>query len=133
MMNRINHQQLTLPKILLYTAGIALASLVFYNSKDMIFGAPLRVETVADGTTLEDPFLPISGVAGHARELAINGRSVALDRKGNFHDGVLLSPGYNVVEVALKDQFGNRKVKTYHLVVQESASVAVASSEQYQQ
>ncbi len=124
---------LTLPKILLYGAGLAVAGLIFYNSKDMLFGAPLKVETVADGTTLEDAFLPISGIARHARELAINGRSVALDRKGNFNDGVLLSPGYNVVEVALRDQFGNRKVKTYRLVVQENTTVATAPSEQYQQ
>lgn len=132
-MTGIKRQHLTLPKALLYGAGIAIASLIFYNSKDMIFGAPLRVDTIADGTTLEDAFLPIRGIAGHARELAINGRSVALDRKGNFDDSVLLSPGYNVVEVALKDQFGNRNVKTYHLVVQESATVAAAPSEQYQQ
>jgi len=97
---------------------------VFGNMRDLLLGSPLSVKTASNGATLTDGFLPISGNARHARIVLINGRSVAIDREGNFVDGVILSPGYNVVEIALKDQFGKEKVKTYHLVLDETSAVA---------
>lgn len=117
----------------LYTLlGIAVCVLVGYNIKDRIFGSPLSVTTATDGTTLSNPFLPITGTAKHARELLINGRSVAIDRKGHFDDEVLLSPGYNIVEVALRDQFGKTQTKTYHVVMTSSAAVAAVVTTPYQ-
>jgi len=105
---------------------LAVAGLVFYNMRDMVLGTPLEVVTAKDGATLEDTFLPLTGVARHARELLINGRTVAIDRSGKFTDAIILSPGYNIVEVALKDRFGNTDTRTYHWVVEESPAVAQA-------
>jgi hypothetical protein len=122
----------TLKVGLLSCIGIMVLGLVAYNVKDLVFGTPLTVATTTDGATLASPFLPITGVARHARELLINGRSVAVDRDGNFTDEVVLSPGYNIVEVAFKDQFGKQKIKTYQVVVTPPAAVATTTSSTYQ-
>lgn len=110
----------------------ALLGLVYYNMKDMMFGSPLVITTAQDGATVGSPFLPISGTARHARELSINGRPITVDRAGAFNDEVLLSPGYNIVEVALKDQFGNQKIKTYQIVVTTPTAVATTEHTPYQ-
>ena len=112
-------------------AGILFAgfvTLVAYNMRDIVFGTPLTIHTIADGTTVSDAFVPIAGSASHAKAVRINGRQVAIDRSGNFTDGILLSPGYNVVEVALQDKFGKEKRTTYHWVVQPTATVATTNS-----
>ncbi len=129
----MRHNPFTL-KLLLYTiTGIAVFTLVGYNIKDRVFGSPLAVTTVSDGTTLSTPFLSVTGIAKHARELLINGRSVAIDRTGRFEDQVLLSPGYNIVEVAQRDQFGKSRVKTYHVVLSTpAAAVATVDHTPYQ-
>lgn len=124
----MKYGHLTLKTGLFTLLGIAVCILVSYNIKDRIFGSPLSVNTASDGTTLSDSFLPITGIAKHARELLINGRAIAIDREGHFNDEVLLSPGYNIVEVALRDQFGNTQVKTYHVVMTPPPS-SVASVE----
>ncbi len=116
--------QLNIKTVLWSIIGIAVLSLVTYNLKDRIFGAPLMVMTAPDGATLDTPFLPVTGIARHAREISINGRAVTIDRQGNFNDEVVLSPGYNIVEVAAKDQFGNEKRKTYQVVVTPGQNVA---------
>ena len=128
----ISMEKLTLKSGILFTLGIAVIALVGYNMRDRILGIPLTVSTAPNGTTIDSPFLPISGTAPHARELSINGRAVTVDRKGAFSDEVLLSPGYNIVEVALKDQFGNQKVKTYQIVVNTPQAVATATLVPYQ-
>lgn len=108
---------ITIQKFLALTAIVGVIALAGYNMRDLVLGTPLEVITAQDGATLEDSFLPLSGVAHHAQELLINGRIVPLDRAGAFTDAIILSPGYNIVEVALRDRFGNTETKTYHWVV----------------
>ncbi len=118
------HRHLPLPTILTGLAIAAVGAFALGNMRDVLFGAPLSIATARDGTTLSEGLLPISGKAAHARELFINGRSVLIDREGNFDDAVLLSPGYNVVEVMLRDQFGKEKTALYHFVLDEAGAVA---------
>lgn len=109
--------------------GGAVLALVCYNMRDRIFGTPFTIATAHDGATLTSPFLSIAGTARHARALLIDGRSVTVDRDGVFDDEVVLSPGYNIVEVAVQDQFGKERVRTYHLVVTAPPStVAIAKT-----
>lgn len=123
----LKQKNLSAPAILAGTMVLGIGLFVFGNIKDLIFGSPLRVEIVPDGTTLSEGFLPITGVAEHARTVSVNGRTLFIDREGNFSDGIILSPGYNVVEVALQNQFGKQTVRTYHLVFDGSSAVASAS------
>lgn len=124
--------QLTLKSGIFLTLGIAVIALVGYNMRDRILGTPLLVSTAANGATLTSPFLPITGSARHARELLINGRSVTIDRHGAFTDEIVLSPGYNIVEVSLTDQFGGQKTKTYQVVFNAPQAVATVDHTPYQ-
>lgn len=124
---------LTLSTALLGVAGILVLGFVSFNMRDILFGTPLVIHTANDGDTLSEDFLPVSGKARHAEAVRINGRNVFTDRDGNFADGVILSPGYNVVEVTLRDQFGKERVKTYRLVLEEQEAVAQSGIIHYQQ
>ncbi len=122
----------TLVTILLGTLVAGFLGLVLYNIKDMLFGAPFTVIAATDGSTVDSSYLPITGIAKHAKQITINGRTLGLDRQGNFSDGVILSPGYNIVEVAERDQFGKEKKETYHWVVSTSPTVAQNDTSPYQ-
>lgn len=103
--------------------GLALLSIgvfVVHNIKDSIVGAPFSVRMVKDGSVVTEPYLPITGMAKHAAYVHINGRSVPVDTDGNFSDGVLLSPGYNVVTITQEDKFGNQKEKVVHVVAEQT-------------
>lgn len=121
---KIRHNRFTITALLGAVVILGVCGFVLGNMRDLLFGAPFAIETVQDGTTLTEGFLPISGKARHARSVTMNGRTIFIDRDGNFTDGVILSPGYNVVEVILRDQFGKEKVTTYHLVLDEATAVA---------
>lgn len=125
-------KQLTLKSGILLTLGVAIIALVGYNMRDRILGTPLVVRTADNGATLTSAFLPITGSARHARELLINGRSITIDRHGAFTDEIVLSPGYNIVEVSLTDQFGSHKTKTYQVVFDAPQAVATIEHAPYQ-
>jgi len=122
----------SLKKILFFTILCSICAIVIYDTKDILFGAPLSINTASDGATLSSSYLPITGTASHAGTLQINGRTVAMDRQGQFSDGALLSPGYNIVEISQTDRFGKEKRKIIHLVAEPSSSVATAMSIHYQ-
>ncbi|HSE57000.1 MAG TPA: hypothetical protein VLB02_02870 [Candidatus Paceibacterota bacterium] len=97
----------------------ALIGIIFYNTRDIMFGAPLTVKTITDGMTLSDTYLAIAGTAAHAQILLLNGREIYTNRKGEFSEPVLLVPGYNVIEVQMTDRFGKTNTKSYELVLTE--------------
>ena len=121
---KTNNIFLNKKNIIIGISTLLISGMIIYNSKDAIFGAPLTIYTTQNGTTLKESFLPISGNAKHAQELLINGREIAFNRSGEFNDGVVLSPGYNIIEVSLSDKFGNKKTKTYHVVLEKTPTVA---------
>lgn len=121
-----------LKKTIAYISLSVVLALAFYNTKDFLLGAPLSIETAKDGSTISNSFLPISGVAKHASILKINGRVVPIEKDGEFRDGTLLSPGYNIIEVAMEDRFGKEKLKVFHLVAEPSSTVATNLKVNYQ-
>lgn len=124
--------KLTLVTLLLGTLVAGFLGLVLYNIKDMLFGTPFTVNTVADGATVDTSYVAITGTAKHAKQITINGRPISIDRQGNFSDGVILSQGYNIVEVKEKDQFGKEKKEAYHWVASTSPTVAQNDTSPYQ-
>jgi hypothetical protein len=125
-------KKLNLQKSFLLSCLAIVIAVVFYNTKDLFLGAPLSIQTALDGATVTDSFLPISGNAKHAFGVEINGRSVAIDKNGSFNDGVVLSPGYNIVEITGQDRFGKEKHKVFHLVAEPSSAVATNMRIHYQ-
>ncbi len=74
-------------------------------------GAILGVNIVLDEATesvasVRDPLFPLHGLASHAEILTVNGRVVPIDQSGRFEDAIVLSEGYNRIELAAKDKFG---------------------------
>jgi hypothetical protein len=122
----------TLATILISTLVAGFLGLIVYNIKDMVFGAPLVIHTLDDGATVNDSFVPITGSSKHAQSITINGRPIGVNNKGEFSDGVVLSPGYNIVEVAETDTFGKTKQYAYHWVDAPSVSVAQNDVTPYQ-
>jgi hypothetical protein len=123
---------ITIKKFLSVLGIASILGVVFYNTKDIFFGAPFSIVAVTDGATVRNSFLPISGSAKNATEVDINGRVVAIDKKGIFSDGIVLSPGYNIVEIKQRDRFGKEQKKVLHLVAEPTSTVATEMNIYYQ-
>ena len=108
-----------LKQSVLIIALVGVFGIILYNTKDLLFGAPLSVTTVKDGMALSESYLTVSGIAPHAKALSINGRTISTNRKGEFSEPILLAPGYNVLEVGMVDRFGKKNTKHYQLTLSE--------------
>lgn len=111
---------------------VGFLSLVTYNMRDVWFGTPLHIAAASDGSSVDSLVFPIAGSAVHAKSVTINGRPIGIEPNGHFSDEVILSNGYNVVEVTLLDRFGKQKTQVLHVVAHDTASLAQAETKTYQ-
>ena len=106
-------------KILTVSGTIAfLAILVLYavyQGRSVLFGSTLSVAQVQNDPTSN--IVTLSGVAEHAKQLTIDGRTIPLEANGTFSESVALMSGENIITVASIDPFGKTKSQTidiYH-------------------
>jgi hypothetical protein len=102
--------------------GIFLGTIILYaifQMRDIIFGARLTVNTITDGEVVAEQLITISGNMRHASSVIINGNVVATNQNGDFTDELLLSPGYNLITIDVRDRFGKLIEKTYRVLYNE--------------
>lgn len=107
---------------------LVLLAFIGFNMRDLIFGAPLHVATIHDGESVHEAIVSIAGSARNATVVTINGRPAAMDTHGAFTDEIILSPGYNILEIARSDRFGNTKTRLFHIAALVPDTVALAAS-----
>ncbi len=88
----------------------------FYEIQRVIFGPSIEVIYPATGTSVSDSLLEISGVAKNIKDITLNGRSIFMDEEGNFKEKILLSYGYNALELKASDKFGSNTEKVVEVV-----------------
>ena len=107
-------------KKILQIASLSVFSLfiilyAFFISKDLLFGVKIEDVNIVDGTKVTDNIMKITGNAKNAINLTLNDRPISIDQKGNFNETIILLPGYNIVDIKAKDEFGNSDEKNYKL------------------
>jgi hypothetical protein len=88
----------------------------YYISRNIIRGPEIIVESPTNGETLDDQLIELSGYTINSSNLTVNGRKVFTDDKGNFKEKLLLSYGYNIIEIKAEDRFKRSSSKNLQLL-----------------
>ena len=88
----------------------------FFKSRDLVFGIKIKNINIADGSTVHDDVLNLTGNAKNAVNLTLNGREISVDQAGNWNETIALAVGYNVINIKAKDRFGYVDEKNYKLI-----------------
>ncbi len=95
---------------------IFIAVFAFFRSKDLLLGIKIKDVNVVNGQKFPEGVIRITGNAKNAIELKLNGRAIPIDQSGNFSEAIALLPGYNIISMEAKDEFGNADKKNYQLM-----------------
>jgi len=118
-------QQLKLSVFIL--AGVFIFAYFYLQLQDVINGPNLHISTEWNGTMTTEQSITIAGTSNDIAGLAINGRQIFTDTKGNFVEDILLLDGYNVIEIKATDRLDRSKIERIEIVRQirgEENSVA---------
>ncbi len=118
--------RLTFKKILSVGSGLLIVLIIvfyaYYQSRSIIAGPIIVLSEPENNTTSKTALIVVRGVATHAKELTLQGRQIFIDLEGRFAEQLLLSPGYNIIELTARDTSGRQIVKNLELVYQPVAS-----------
>lgn len=96
---------------------LAIGGYAYSNSRDVLSGPEILITMPANGATVENPNQKIQGQALRINSLFLNGRQIITDKEGNFNTELLLSYGYNVIDLRGEGKFGGEAKKTLELVL----------------
>jgi len=89
--------------------GIVLAALVLYGAielRPLVSGPSLTITLPENDTSYQSGLVTVSGRAGHASSLTLDGAAVLPDQSGNFETSLALPRGTSILTLAATDRFG---------------------------
>jgi len=107
-----------------------IVAFAFFNSRDLIFGVQIKNVRLGDtppvlaGMKVTDSIQKVTGMAKNAVKLVLNGREISIDQSGNWSETIILSPGYNIVNILAQDKFGNKDEKNYKIIYEAEENPA---------
>jgi uncharacterized membrane protein YcaP (DUF421 family) len=100
--------------------GVFLAVVIIaysaFQARKIVEGPELTLTSPLATSVQTDPLVHVTGIASNIKEIKLNGNPIYIDEKGNFNEQLLLSSGYNIIELEAKDKFNKETKKTIELV-----------------
>jgi hypothetical protein len=79
-------------------------------------GPKIIVTSPQNGAAVSESLISIEGQAKNAKQITLDDRPITVDEAGNFSEKMLLSYGYNVLELKAQDRFGKTTEQELQLV-----------------
>jgi hypothetical protein len=116
------HQRQRVIRTLEWTiVGLFVVIVIGYSgfAAKRVFEDPqISIEAPSDGATMSTSLIVVQGTTKNALSLTLNGRLIPIDTTGRFQEQLLLSYGYNIIELVATDRTGEALTKTITLFYQ---------------
>ena len=93
-----------------------------FNARNLIIGPSIEIFTQNTNLeTYENTFV-VKGRAKNITFISLNERPIFVDTNGLFEEKLLLSPGFNIIEIRAKDRFKKEILKTMRVYYKQSTT-----------
>lgn len=82
----------------------------------LISGVKITITEPYDGQFVATTTFKIKGYVERSKEIKIQGRSVNIDREGNFEETLVSSMPYTLITVEATDKYNHKVVKTLRVI-----------------
>ena len=121
----ISNPRKILQIILITIVAAVIIGYTIFQSRNLIGGPKITIETPKNGSVVTDPLVEVKGIAKNTAELSLDDRPIFTDEQGAFDEHILVNSGYTIHKVTAKDKFG--RVKNAYLELIFSGNAASAS------
>lgn len=91
-----------------------------YQTRFVLWGPSLFVESPTDGEVFTEPLITISGRVGSVAYISVNDYQIFSNEEGFFTHTLLLPEGHSIIKVMVRDRFGNTETREVNVVFEES-------------
>ena len=79
-------------------------------------GPKIFVTSPPNGSVVSESLITIIGQGKNTKQITLNDRPIVTDETGRFSENILLSYGYNVLELKAEDRFGKKTEERLSLI-----------------
>jgi hypothetical protein len=94
----------------------------FFNARNIIMGPTLEIFSPAKDLETNHNPIEIIGQVKNATFVSLNEKPISIDTEGFFEEKLLLSSGFNTIQLRAKDRFKNEIVKSIKVYYIQSTS-----------
>ena len=88
----------------------------YYEIRDFLAGPKIEITSPKDGDVKNQSLLNIQGMTKNISKLFLNDKQIFTDENGYFNEELLLSLGYNIIEVKAEDRFERKIQKRLEII-----------------
>ena len=105
---------------LLFSLGILAALIIVgyaaFEIRNYLRGPTVVIDSPAPGVAVDDELLAVRGTTQNASFITLNDNPIYIDEAGRFEERLLLSYGYNIMEIVVRDRFGREQRERIEVV-----------------
>ena len=79
-------------------------------------GPKITITSPPNGMAVSESLIFVEGQIKNATQITLNDRPIVVDETGHFLEKILLSYGYNVLELKAQDRFGKKTEQELQIV-----------------
>jgi hypothetical protein len=95
---------------------VALFSYGVFELWNYATGPKIILSSPANGVAVSESLISINGQGKNTKEITLNDRAIVVDETGKFSEKILLSYGYNILELKAEDRFGKKTEQRLQIV-----------------
>ena len=90
----------------------------YFEARNFLLGPSLTIFSPASGQTKGDSLVEVRGEAKRIAKIYLNDRQIFTRNDGSFDEPLILSAGYNIIEIKAQDEIGRQVKKTVEIVLE---------------
>lgn len=107
---------------LVISAIVLLISYGLFNARDLLLGPSIEITQPTSQTETTENIFTIKGRAKNTAYISINQRPIFVDKEGFFEEKLILSPGFNIIEIKARDRFKKETQKTVSVYYKQDST-----------
>lgn len=107
---------------------IVMASIVLlvcyglFNARNLLLGPSIEIMSPIPESETTENIMTVKGKVKNMTYLSLNQRAISVDKEGLFEEKLILSPGFNTIEIKATDRFKKEAVKTISIYYKQSTT-----------
>jgi hypothetical protein len=93
-----------------------------FNARNLIIGPTIEVFSPTENTETGENVITVNGRATNITFISINEKPIFVNKEGLFDEKLLLSPGFNNIEIKARDRFKKEILKIIKIYYKQSTT-----------
>lgn len=110
-------------RFLIISSVVLLISYGIFNARNLLIGPTIEIFSPLNNSETNSNVLEVKGLAKNISFISLNEKPIFITPDGFFDEKLLLSPGFNIIEVKAKDRFRQEEKEVIRVYYKQEETI----------